>query len=98
MVAAKPFDEARHADIDRGGRMKAEVALDSGNIGEGILDVARLHRLEVAQRGTAAGLLDQLDHMAQLFGAMIADVVDAVWRAAAAGLFLAIVGRRIVEA
>src|SRR4051812_48378077 len=97
-VAAIPIDEARDAFVDARLRLEAEVALDRADVRIGVAHVAGLHLAQPPLRLAAAGLLDQADHPGQLFGPVVADIVEAVRAAAAAGFLLAVVGRRIVEA
>src|SRR4051812_50205003 len=98
MIVAIPADEAGHAFVDRSGRLEAQIALDGADVGVGVADVPGLHREEPLLRLATAGLLDQLDHPAQLLGAVIAYIVEAVGRAAAAGFLLPLVPGRGVGA
>ena len=83
--------ETGNADLDRGGGMEAELALDRADIRIGGRHVARLDRMIFANCGAPARSFEQVDHAAELFGTMVADIVEPMRADAAAGLGLAIV-------
>lgn len=98
MVAPIPLHKVGDTGFNTGRGGIAQVPADRGDIGIGGGHIARLHRLEIDQGLAATGLFQQADDLHQVFAAAVADVVDAVRLHAAAGLFLPIVGRRIVQA
>ncbi|MEA3062984.1 MAG: hypothetical protein QOJ94_2765 [Sphingomonadales bacterium] len=57
VIGAVPFHEARNPFLDAGLRLEAEVALDGGDVGIGIADVAGLHRQQPPFRLSAARFL-----------------------------------------
>src|SRR3982751_4934395 len=96
VIGPVPLDEARNPDLYPGRRRITQVALDRADIGIGVAHVAGLHRQQPALGLSAAGLLEQVDHVGQLLGAVVADIVEPVRALAAAGLLQPVVGRRIV--
>ncbi len=77
-VFAIPIDKRRNADRHRGARGKAQVAADIFDIGEGLIDVAVLHRQQIYFGLAIAGGFDRADQVGQLFGPVVADIVKPV--------------------
>src|SRR5688572_5612964 len=91
VITPVPVDELRNALVDRRGRVKTKIGPDCVDVGEGVGNVARLERMKLDHRLASDGLLDQADHPPQLLGAVIADIVQPVWRPAPTGLDLPVV-------
>ena len=47
IIGLEPFDEFRHPDVNRRGRLETEIVPDRIDIGEAFFHVAKLHRLHM---------------------------------------------------
>src|SRR3546814_14963251 len=74
------FRSAGKPLVDGNPGLEAEGAAGRLDVRVGFLDVARLHVGELAHRGPAAGLLDQLHEAQQRLGPVVAEVVDPARR------------------
>src|SRR5690606_34178231 len=74
MVAPIPADELPQPCGEVGLRSVAIVTTDIGDVGVRCMDVARLHRKHALLGFTAKQPFEQLDHVQQLLGMVVAQV------------------------
>jgi hypothetical protein len=80
-----PLHETRDAGFDRRRRRVTGVALQGHDIGVRVRHVAGLQRQQPLLRLAAEAVLEHLDVAQQFHRLVVADVVDAVWRAGRGG-------------
>ena len=98
VIAPEPVDEAREAFVGGGLRREAMVTRNRVDIGEGARHVALLHAHHFDLGLAPAGALDDPDHAHQIFGPVVADIVDRMRGHAAARFGGTVICRRRVEA
>src|SRR5262245_13496254 len=76
MVLLIPLDEAGQPDLDRGLRLKAEIAARGLDLGKAFRHVAGLERQQLFLRGAAQFPLDYGSKVEQLFRPVIAEIVN----------------------
>lgn len=85
-----PVGEGAEAGAERGGGFEAKVAFEGGSVGVSYWDIAGLHGneafvcFEVVVGGKYASgnkfFLEYLDEVEEVFGIVVANVVDGIWR------------------
>src|SRR5687768_1771384 len=78
VIAFEPTHEGRDAFMNAGRWLIAKVAMDRLDVGVSLRDVARLHRQHLPIGAPPTLALEQIDHVHQMLGAMVADVVERV--------------------
>src|SRR3546814_18544527 len=80
-----------------GGRCKSEVAAHIFDVGGGLRDIAVLHRQQVDLCLATACFLDRVDQFGELFGMIVAEVVQPVRRPETARLPATVTSGRMSE-
>src|SRR5688572_32835108 len=86
VILQVPLYEAADSDLDGRDRRVADVTLEVLDVGPGVGHVARLQRQHVHLRLATEALFENFDVAQQLDGAVVADVVQPVRRAAGYGI------------
>src|ERR1700733_13076333 len=87
VVVAIPRDKITNAVSKGGLRHEADVAHQISDIGEGLGDIASLHRQHIPYRRPAQLLLQQRHQNHQLFRVLVADILDSRRRTPGGGLW-----------
>lgn len=85
MIHFKPGDEAGNALFDRHSWLEIEAAVAVGDVGVGFGDLARLHGEEFFEGFAVEGLLEELDEVEEVDGAVVAEVEELAGRAEVEG-------------
>jgi hypothetical protein len=78
MIILIPPHETVEAGFDRGRRREAEVAARRLDVGETFRDLAGLHRQQFLDRAAAEQALKNGNEVEQIFGPVVAEIVDPV--------------------